>query len=377
MKLCHLPIQIAVLITLIFVHSFHGAFPSFASDYITIQEYETLHPNQVQKSKAFSEKVRAKGVPITRGVQTRPVTIAFIYPGEQISDYWRRSIESFKARMDEINLQYEINEFFTKPVVDYRIQEQLIRKSLKKHPDYLVFTLAINRHKRIIKRIITQQQTKLILQNITTPLRSMEGNQPFLYVGFDHIRGARMLAKYYLKKTGGKGSYALLYYSQGYISTMRGDSFVNALKHMTELKQVAAYYTNGDRNRSKQAAIETLNVTPGINFIYACSTDVALGAADAVMKKFPKNPVLINGWGGGSSELDAVIKGHLDVTVMRINDDNGVAMAEAIRMDLEGNKAIPQIYSGDFVLVEKGIPQEKLDQLKRRAFRYSGIGNQP
>ncbi len=57
---------------------------------------------------------------------------------------------------------------------------------------------------------------------------------------------------------------------------------------------------------------------------------------------------------------------------MRMNDDNGVAMAEAIKLDItsQSNK-IPLIYSGQFVLIDKNIDDVKLDSLKQKAFRYS------
>jgi autoinducer 2-binding protein LuxP len=83
--------------------------------------------------------------------------------------------------------------------------------------------------------------------------------------------------------------------------------------------------------------------------------------------------IMINGWGGGSSELEAIVDNEMDVTVMRMNDDNGVAMAEAIRLDLEGrDQQVPTIFSGEFTLVEKGIDSKELNRLKKRAFRYSG-----
>ena len=58
---------------------------------------------------------------------------------------------------------------------------------------------------------------------------------------------------------------------------------------------------------------------------------------------------------------------------MRINDENGVAMAEAIKLDIEGRESlVPTIFSGDFALIEKGITHEKIETYKKRAFRYSG-----
>lgn len=342
-----------------------------ASEYLTIEAYNLHHPEQIAISEAFSEQVRAPGVPIKKGSQSQPVNIVFIYPGEQISDYWHRSVSSFKARMDEIGLDYRVKEFFTKPAVDFRSQEAHLRKSLKMNPDYLVFTLDIQRHKRLIQHIITRRSPKLILQNITTPLAAWEGKQPFLYVGFDHALGTSMLADYYIKRTKAMGKYALLYFSQGYVSAMRGDTFIAKLTPHPGLELTASYYTGGSRDNARKAAREILNQTPDINFIYACSTDVAMGAIDAV--KETGYPVMVNGWGGGSSELEAIMAGQMEVTVMRINDDNGVAMAEAIRLDIEGKAGqVPQIFSGEFALVDREMEPSRLDSLKQKSFRYSG-----
>lgn len=55
---------------------------------------------------------------------------------------------------------------------------------------------------------------------------------------------------------------------------------------------------------------------------------------------------------------------------MRMNDDTGVAMAEAIKMDLE-DKPVPTVYSGDFEIVTSQDSEERIQELKLRAFRYS------
>ncbi|MFC6672267.1 hypothetical protein [Marinobacterium aestuariivivens] len=83
--------------------------------------------------------------------------------------------------------------------------------------------------------------------------------------------------------------------------------------------------------------------------------------------------MIINGWGGGDAELEALARGELDLTVMRMNDDNGVAMAEAIRADLEQHgDRVPQVFSGDMVLLTRNTPAAELEALRARAFRYSG-----
>lgn len=347
---------------------------AYSSEYYSIKEYEDLHKEHSAVAAKFKEIVKIKGVPIKPGVQTKTVNIVFVYPGKQVSDYWRRSIVSFTRRMDELNIDYAISEYLTRANVELRIQEKQLRAALAEDPDYLVYTLNVLRHRNLIERILTRGRPKLILQNITTPVRDWEGIQPFLYVGFDHVIGATdYLAKHILGLTSGTGNYGLLYFDQGYISTMRGDSFVKYLNDHSDHKLVASYYTDGQRNKSKAAAMEMLE-EHNVEFIYACSTDTAMGAIDALREAGKIGKVIINGWGGGSSELQAIMEGEMDYTVMRMNDDNGIAMAEAIKLDLENRvNEVPLIFSGDFAIVEKGIKEKDLKSLKMRAFRYSGV----
>lgn len=341
--------------------------------YMTVREFNKIHPEQIQLAKDFSAIVQKRGQRVDTTTSKALVRITFIYPGMQVSDYWRRSIGSFKKRMDEIGLRYELTEHFSKPAVEYRIQAKQMKNALKAKPDYLVFTLDAAKHKRVIERVITKGRPKLILQNITTPLRSWEGKQPFLYDGFDHATGSEVLANYYLKRTGGMGRYAVLFFAEGYVSDMRGKTFIEYMEQRSNLVLAASYYTDGNRQKSKRAALTILKEHPDIKFLYACSTDVALGAIDALEETGKIGQIMVNGWGGGSSELEAIKQGKMDVTIMRMNDDNGVAMAEAIRLDVEGKtEKIPTVYSGDFALVKKGISQQELEKLKARAFRYSG-----
>jgi autoinducer 2-binding protein LuxP len=343
-----------------------------SSDYFSVREFHQLYPRKGEIAGEFGDIVHGKGRPLPQGAVREPVRISFVYPGRQVSDYWRRSILAFRGRLDEIGLPYRLEEHFSKPAVDFRMQEKQMREALQGDPDYLVFTLDAAKHRRVIERILTKGRPKLILQNITTPLKIWEGKQPFLYVGFDHETGSEMLARYFLQKTGGSGEYAVLFFTRGYVSTMRGDSFIRFMDNYPGMELKASYYTDGNRENARKAALAIIDDNPRLRFIYACATDVAMGAIDALRQTGKVGTIMVNGWGGGSTELTAIQSGDMDVTVMRINDDNGVAMAEAIRLDLVGRGAqVPTIYSGDFALVEKGLGAERLGRIKARAFRYS------
>jgi len=155
------------------------------------------------------------------------------------------------------------------------------------------------------------------------------------------------------------------------VSDMRGKTFIHMMSEKNNWNLKASYYTEGKREKARQATLEILT-DPKIKMICACSTDAAFGAVDAVSETGRSGLITINGWGGGGMELQAIQDGMLDLTVMRINDDNGVAMAEAIRLDVEGNTAqVPLVFSGEFEVVEKGITKERLQALKERSFRYS------
>lgn len=339
------------------------------SKYYEIEEYIN-YSNQKKISDNFIKVIQAKA--LQREHKNKKVRIVLVYPGKQLTDYWIRSKVSFEKRLNELNINYDLVLHFTKPHIEIKEQSKLLMNALKKETDYLVFVLDANEHSKFIERIISKKNIKLILQNITTPLKIWKDRQPFLYVGFDHMIGSQMLADYYIKKTNGKGKYAVLYTSNGYVSHMRGTKFIEYISDNSDLKVVHEYYTNTSKENAKKATFDLLKIDKDIKFIYACSTDIALGVMEALKEKNLTGKILVNGWGGGATELEAITENKLDVTVMRMNDDNGVAMAEAIKLDLFGKSyEVPTIFSGDMKIVEKGINQDELETLKKRAFRYT------
>jgi len=370
-KQFYAPLLLIVSVSVVFGSYAYGQINT-DRQFWTIDEYIEREPDQAKRMLDFSKMVQKPAKKISASVDNN-ISITIVYPANQVSDYWRRSVASMEGRLKETGIKYTLNSYFTLPGTETRAQSRKLGEALRNQPDYLIFTLDVAQHKNFIDRILSTKRPKLILQNITTPLRQWGDQQPFMYVGFDHVLGTKMLADYYRKKTGGKGKYALLYGTKGYVSTMRGDSFISMMQASPEIELVASYYTDYNRKRAFNATLEILQEFPDLKFIYAGSTDISLGVIDALKKTGKLGTILVNGWGGGSSELEAIASGDMDVTVMRMNDDNGVAMADAIRLDLKGqNDQRGLIFSGEFSLIEKGIDPVVLENLSRRAFRYSG-----
>jgi len=340
----------------------------FSKDFFTIDEFISTHKSEQIKMNLFDTIVQNKPIKISFN-QKKPVKISMIYPAGEISDYWRRSKKSFEKRLKLLNIYYEFDDHFLKST-NLHAQSKKIREALQKKSDYLIFTLDVNAHKKLITQLLSRKKPKLIIQNVTTPLKEWEGNQPFLYVGFDHIEGTKLLANYYKKKFPDGGKYAMLYFKKGYISEVRGDSFINIMKKDKNFLLVDSFYTEGNSKKSFSATNNILEKTSDVDFLYSCSTDISIGAVEAIANS--NIPPLVNGWGGGSKELDLIKEKKLEVTVMRMNDDNGIAMAEAIKLDLEKRyKKLPLIYSGKFVIIDKNTDHNEIEKYKKRAFRYS------
>ncbi|MFA0552915.1 substrate-binding domain-containing protein [Vibrio lentus] len=336
--------------------------------YWEYQDYLSKFPEQKVLTDKMIEAVQNHPVPL-RKIQDEPITISVVYPGQQISDYWVRNIEAFEKRLDKLRINYQINQVFTRVNADITQQSISLQEAIENKTDYLIFTLDTTRHRKFIEHVLTSTDTKLILQNITTPVRSWADRQPFMYVGFDHATGSLKLAEYFKSNSKSDSQYSVLYRSEGYISDARGDTFIHDVNTDTNFALKSSFYTKSDKESGYQAAKISIAKDKDLDFIYACATDVALGAADAIRES--GRDILLNGWGGGSAELEAIERGDLDVTVMRMNDDTGIAMAEAIKWDLTG-LAVPTVYSGDFELVTKEDSPERISELKQRAFRYSG-----
>lgn len=343
------------------------AYPSqLLSDYWSYQAFLEAHPEQQALTDLLAKSVQTRAEPLPL-VQTRPVTISVIYPGQQVSDYWVRNIKAFEARMHELGIKYQLHQVFTRPSLDARQQSISLMEAMQNKTDYLIFTLDTMRHRKFIDHLLHTSETKVILQNITTPIRDWQGRQPLLYVGFDHEIGAQHLAEFYQRKLPQGADYGVLYFSEGYISEARGDSFIHNVKHRFHL--ASSYYTTATMESGYQATLDIVSNNPQITFLYACSTDIALGAAKA-LQELEREDIYLNGWGGGSAELEALQDGRLAVTVMRMNDDTGIAMAEAIKRDMAG-LPVPLVYSGEFELVTQNTAAEHIERLKQRAFRYS------
>ena len=201
--------------------------------------------------------VREHGHPVDIKAKAEPVLISFATPLKQVSDYWRRSIDSFKGRMDEIGLSYSIMEFSTKVDENRKLKECVVA-AIKTNPAYLVLTLNEPGDKTIVSRLLEKKKPKIIVQNVTSPDADWKKHSPFMYVGFDHPTGAKLIADEYIKRMKNKQQieYAMLYHVRGnQVSKLRGDRFNEIIGKLSDFKLVAEYFTEGNRKKARMATL--------------------------------------------------------------------------------------------------------------------------
>ncbi|MFP8966174.1 substrate-binding domain-containing protein [Pokkaliibacter sp. CJK22405] len=337
-------------------------------DMIPMDLYFETHPAQQSLAYALAQKVRKPAAPSKNSPDNIPLSISVIYPGIQTSDYWRRNLKAFKMRLDELKVKYKLTLHSLSPDEDATVIARQFASILKENPDYLITTLDSPQQEKMIEFILASGTTKVILQNVTTPIKSWVSAPPLAYIGFDHQTGTRLLVDFFAQHYPGPRDYGLVYFRPGLVSRLRGDYFIEQLQKDDRFNLLSSYYTQGTRKSAEDVTKELLANHPHLDFIYACSTDVALGALDAMDKLGRKVPV--NGWGGGAAELDAIQQGRMVATVMRMNDDAAIAMAEIVNSDRNG-EAVPQVFGGDFRLVTPATPADKIEEYRDYAFRYS------
>lgn len=337
-----------------------------------LEEYQAQSMQYKKLSKSFSALIKEPAQSISTK-QQKPVLIYFINPSVQLSDYWRRTQIAFESRLNELGIKYVIKTHDIKIQSPERQKLKLLRRALSHEPDFIVLTLDNGPEVKLIENMFKSTNTRLILLNVTTPIASWGGFQPLIYVGFDHVIGTQMLADYFSHHFIDNSQFAVNNFYPSYISRARGQSFIDSIEKNTNFILKSHVHTEATHGSARMSTKELVSKYPELNFIYASSTDIALGTSYA-LKSLGRSDIKVNGWGGGSDELEALSRDELAVTVMRMNDDSGVAMAEAIKFNLEHKEdVIPLVYSGEFKLITSEINLDQIKALKEYAFRYSGL----
>lgn len=336
----------------------------------TMLEYFEEFPDEATKLENLRAVVSSDAVPISVEVPDT-VRIGFVYPSFNLSEGFARGAIAFEKRLRELEIPFQIDEYGSTDQ-DHQRQSAHVDAILAADYDFVIFgPTEMGIQKANIKRMM-DAGIPVMVWNYVTPFKDWGSDQPLSYVGFDHAEGAKMLCAWTLERTGGVGNFADMRFIPGFIDDQRNGIFSDCVEE-GGMTKVYDHFADGDSEKAYQGMLSTLSAYPDVVMVHAGNTASALGMAQAATERGVEGTILMNGWGGGQTELDSILAGALNVTPLRLIDDFGVFPAEMIKLHLEGKAdQIPLVAAGEMRLVDDTFSAADMVEAQLYANRYSG-----
>ncbi|MCV0426578.1 MAG: substrate-binding domain-containing protein [Roseibium sp.] len=327
------------------------------------------------KLEALQAVVGAEGVPFT-GSQDKPVEIALIYPSADTSDFWARNFLAMTKRLEELGIKYNTTEFASRQI-EHSLQSTYANQVLQDGDiyDYVIFgpsELAIQADN--IDKLSGEDSFKTYVWAFHTPLKDLK-NQPDVWFDFSSAAGALVMCDYMLERLGNGVTMAMNRGIPGITDNQRSGDFKDCVMEKGDWKVAYEHYGEYQREGGFEGTSLILQAYPEATIIHNANTAMAMGSVEAQVSVGKEKEIFSTGWGGTGLELDAIRRGELDATPMRMGDDVGAATAEAIKADLEDRSGeLPLVFLGRITVAHDQMGAEELDALQQEAFRFSGVG---
>jgi autoinducer 2-binding protein LuxP len=287
------------------------------------------------KLEALQEVVGSAGVPLS-GTLEKPIQIALIYPSADTSDFWARNYLALTKRLGELGIEYETTEFASRQI-EHSLQSTYANQVAQDADlyDYVIFgpsELAIQADN--IDKLAGTDDFRTYVWAFHTPLKDLE-NQPDVWFDFSSAAGALVMCDYMLERLGNDITMAMNRGIPGITDNQRSGDFKACIEEKGNWTTVYEHYGEYQREGGYEGTSLILQSYPEAVVIHNANTAMAMGSVEAQIAVGKEKEVFSTGWGGTGLELDAIRRGELDATPMRMGDDVGAATAEAIKADLD------------------------------------------
>ncbi|MEM0946086.1 MAG: substrate-binding domain-containing protein [Pseudomonadota bacterium] len=327
------------------------------------------------KLEALQAVVGSDAVPFSGSVDT-PVQIALIYPSADTSDFWARNYLALTKRLDELGISYETTEFASRQI-EHSLQSTYANQVEQDADlyDYVIFgpsELAIQADN--ISKLAGNDGFATYVWAFHTPLKDL-GNQPDAWFDFSSADGALVMCDYMLGRLGDGVTMAMNRGIPGITDNQRSGDFKACVEEKGGWTTAYEHYGEYQREGGFEGTSLIMQAYPEATIIHNANTAMAMGSVEAQVAMGKEKEIFSTGWGGTGLELEAIRRGELDATPMRMGDDVGAATAEAIKADLEGRaEDLPFVFLGRITVAHDEMSVEEIDALEQEAFRFSGVG---
>ncbi|SBS24557.1 Autoinducer 2-binding periplasmic protein LuxP precursor [Marinomonas spartinae] len=348
------------------------------------QDFYRAWPDQRPLSEQLSAVVNSPADPINMR-QVSPVRVSFLLSGKASSIENKSLLLSFKRRMKELGIAYQITIYDHLQSLKVANPFELIKKE---KPNYLVATDLNVMQSHVVERVLQQGKIKVIFFNLSTPLKNWKYQPPFMYVGFNQLKTVQTLASYLDRQLPKNTKLAALVLPSGYLNDLRCNGFLDAMasrnRHIGDVQAVA-----NNEEAAYVAARRILRKTPNA-FIFSCTQSISNGVVRAIKTYHNSHPHQVkskaervseegglpsaqtNSWGLSVHEVDHLINGPVMVSSLFMWDDLAIAVAEGIKGSMEG-KAEPMLYVGRTMIMSPEQDSTSLHLMLQQAYRYSAV----
>lgn len=343
---------------------------SMVMDLMDGKAFYTLMPRQGPLAEQFSATVHAPPNPI-RITQKRPAQVAIVLFGDAESMDNKALLNTFRRRMRELNIDYRLDIYVD--TSEHGADIVFYSKLAKAEPDYIVMTKLGAVQRRFLERFLRSGLSKVIVYDFASPLTHWLNHPPLMYLGFDQKKVTTMLAGYLNRQLLTDARIAAFVLPAGYLSHTRCDFFLDEM--MAYNRRISDIYVVADNaNNAFDKAQQVLKNNPP-DFIFSCSQAISEGVSAALVKMAQRVDsaelsVKTNGWGVSSQGVLSLIERHIAVTALFMKDDASIAIAEAIKLDLEGRN-MPNLYVSNATLMPSDLHPDVLKFMMQHAYVYS------
>ncbi|MBW4708989.1 substrate-binding domain-containing protein [Roseobacter sp. YSTF-M11] len=335
-------------------------------------------PDEVNQDGALEALQAATGgdaIPYA-GTQENPLQIALIYPSADVSDFWARNYMALTKRLDQLGIKYETREFASRQV-EHSLQATYASQVDQDADlyDFVIFgpselaTQADN-----IDKLSANPDLTTFVWAFHTPLKYLK-TQPAGWFDFSSAYGAIKICDYMVERLGKDVTYAMNRGIPGITDNQRSGDFKDCVAEKGNWNVVYEHYGEYQREGGFEGTQLILQAYPEAKVIHNANTAMSMGSVEAQVAIGKEKDIFSTGWGGTGLELDAIRRGELDATPMRMGDDVGAATAEAIKAHLEGRQdELPLVFLGRITVAHDNMSIEEIDSLEKEAFRFSGVG---
>ncbi|WP_191601444.1 hypothetical protein [Marinomonas algicola] len=306
---------------------------SYGFEFLNSDVYLEERPRQASLMKQFEGVVNRPAEPLLFP-QVNTINISAILPKNT-----RRSsfLSAFKQRMKRLQIDYRLD------VVEYSLDVEndtlfeAYQKVMQYPPDYLITTLERIQQKAIIESILRKNDTKIMLYDVSSPVKGWENESAVFYAGVNYLALADSFANLLGHIHRPDSDIVTIAFDSGYRNQQYCNEFLDSFTASGYTAEKIVYFDGSDslrRTLLRALKSENRNV-----LVFQCDNFLSIEHLDLFGLSQDK-VTIINRWQyeGDLSQKDASL-----VRFKVPFDKVEVALAEMIKHHLE-SKRYPTLY---------------------------------